>query len=352
MLRTTAQRTGASRVQSFRQAAALLLVTTAWGQDDKKLEHAEFPASGKPLTGVVVDANGENIYATTSDGTLRAWGVRKRDSSWGVECELPVKARLINQAAKGREPFVIPLAVGRKILILTTGDSVAFTAYDLATGQRVGGHGGPPHADQCTGLVCDPRDRWTWLGTDGGTVTRFLPRKIGGFWQRHLGNDGVSSMALDNKGDLLAVGGCDGSIRFVDSKSTKIDKKRVLKNHSEAVTALAWGRRGMFIMSGDAEGGLLVSSHANGEVRCRVEGHDATLRTLAVHPSGKWSASGDADGNILLWDSSLGKVLRRATHPGMERGGVFYLAFVERGRRLLSAAGTKLLLWDVSNIGN
>ena len=51
-------------------------------------------------------------------------------------------------------------------------------------------------------------------------------------------------VALDGKGKQLAVGGADGTVRFVNASSAKRDEKKVLENHGAPITALTWDGKG------------------------------------------------------------------------------------------------------------
>lgn len=82
------------------------------------------------------------------------------------------------------------------------------------------------------------------------------------------------------------------------------------------------------------------------EMITRLE-HSAIPRSLDFHPNGQWLISGHADGSILLWDV----VARKRTANFNEHSApVYTVAFSSDGKRTASAGGDgSIIIWDAEH---
>jgi hypothetical protein len=303
---------------------------------------------------------GKTLFAITQDAggtvSLRAYDC-KRDA-----CVWTAKISAANHY----------VALGSKLIFTCSGSGsgpMMMSLYDRATGQGRDSRGVllSRYEGTTTGIVADARDRWAWLGNDKGLVARLVPGEPKQSTSRLLDNGGVRVLALDPEGKTLAVGGADGTLRFVDVSSTpRVDDKRVWKGHAAPVTTIAWSDNGSLVVSGDESGRVLIRATASGTERGAWQVHAGAIQCLALHPKGTWFASGDATGSVRCTDTKSGKELAQVALPkatgaaGEPKGavrfaetkiGVAGLAFVEAGDRLVAAGYNLLCSIDVSAFG-
>jgi eukaryotic-like serine/threonine-protein kinase len=72
-----------------------------------------------------------------------------------------------------------------------------------------------------------------------------------------------------------------------------------------------------------------------------LNGHTATVMSVAFSPDGQRVASGSFDGTARIWDSATGKELLT-----LDAGQVQSLAFSPDGQRLATGSGTGIRIWD------
>lgn len=180
-------------------------------------------------------------------------------------------------------------------------------------------------------------------------MTRVSPED--GAWSvRTMENGGVTSAARDPNERLVAVGGRDGSIRFLNPVSARRDEKKVLEGHAAPVTALAYDDRASALASGDEEGVVHLWRVRGGRSLWTAEGRGSAVTALAVHRKGEWLAAGFADGSIVLHGTKDGAAL--ATLQEADAGkSVSSLVVLDKGSTLAAAAGeTSVSLWDLSEL--
>jgi len=153
---------------------------------------------------------------------------------------------------------------------------------------------------------------------------------------------------MDPKGKTLAVGGEDGTLRFVGAKSASVDDKKVFQAHEGPVLAIALDPKTAHVISGSKGGSLSVWRYASNKVKHELRGHEADITSLVVDSKGKRFASGDAAGHVLVWNLAKGKLLVELELEGAITG----LVFIEKGKTLATTAADSVMvtLWDVSKL--
>lgn len=122
--------------------------------------------------------------------------------------------------------------------------------------------------------------------------------------------DFIRSLAIDNRGKLLAIGSEDGSIILWDLKGGQPDGAP-LDQHSASVASLAFSPDGATLASGGADQALIlwdIGSHQS--IAGPISGAANTLTALAFNPSDDL-ASGDKAGNLFKWYTSASSWIER-----------------------------------------
>jgi hypothetical protein len=119
----------------------------------------------------------------------------------------------------------------------------------------------------------------------------------------------------------------------------------VLEGHDNAVQALAYAPRAMYLASGSADATVRLWSIESLKQKRRYSANDEYVTAVAFSPSDRMLAGGSFDGRIRLWSAlSLRRLRSLSGHTGEITG----LAFVRTGEELVSASkdGT-VRLWDL-----
>jgi WD40 repeat protein len=164
-------------------------------------------------------------------------------------------------------------------------------------------------------------------------------------------NQTIMALAFSPDGNFLAFGGTEKIVQIMDMRSRKIwgtfDCKsgyirRLVFLPNKKAVAVACGE---VIQIWDVETGKKVNS---------LEGHQSSLRALALSPDGKTLASGSWDGAIKLWDLQKNKEIQSLLR---HKGTAYALAFSPDGKHLVSGGGWydqsgELMLWKILKTTN
>ncbi|HEX6097485.1 MAG TPA: hypothetical protein VF432_14240 [Thermoanaerobaculia bacterium] len=153
------------------------------------------------------------------------------------------------------------------------------------------------------------------------------------------GADATPAVAFSPKGDRLASGGEDGTIRIWDAKSWKL--LRTIDRDGERVAALAYTPDGARLFSSDGAVIRRWDPATGQESGPPLDAKRGNVEALAMHPGGRWLAAGYASG-AMAWD--LGQQPPRATPLPVDasrRGSP--LAFNGDGERMAVVEGGRTL---------
>jgi WD40 repeat protein len=210
-------------------------------------------------------------------------------------------------------------------------------------------------------------------------------RKPSGEFAGHEG--GIQAMAVSPKGDLLATGGDDKTVRLWSLPSGT--QKAKLTGHNSPVVHVAVGPDGEVASAGNPldRNTIIIWDVETGRPRATIPGEKRTVLALAFSPDGRYVASSHWE-TVKVWDAATGaehyskeyrpgvvhalafspdsktlyagaingtihvtdveKKADRATWKG-HRARVSSLAFAPGGRKLLSAGVIDAKLWDVAS---
>lgn len=282
------------------------------------------------ITQLALGPKARVFYTANVTGEVRAYDLKKGELLW-----------------KNPPGPVAELALGTSLLAYTSG-LTAFQALDPKTGEKsAGGIGAPNLLSKSTCLVVGKKDRWVWIGTEEGVMTRLSPGNVNGWSTRAMKNGGVECAALNPAAKVLAVGGRDGSVRFVGHKSANVDDKKFFESRGGALSTLAFGPKGKLLVTGGQDGALRVWKMASGKVQLELETDSAPIESLAVDPKAKWFAAAQG-GQVTIRDLAKGETLATLTRASEEE--IVGLAILGKGKMLLAAGGTNVTLWDISEL--
>lgn len=257
------------------------------------------------------------------------------------------------------------MAAGTKVVVVAERYQVGlmWQCYDVVKGDKVRMPQGAVLSGKATVVVVDERDPYVWMGTDEGMVGRLLRGSPRDYTTIGLGNGGVCSLTLAPKSNNCVVGGADGTLRFLDWNTCKVEGKP-WQGHTGAVTAVLQDEKTGCLISADETGRVLVRAET-GKERVAFQAHQAAVQCIAVHGKRGWIATGDASGNVRLFRLDKGTELAAMSKPRAEADpsipgkdaraagggrGLAGLAFVEDGARLIAAGDKSVVAFDLSQV--
>lgn len=277
--------------------------------------------------------DGRRLLSASSDRTVRVW-----DATPWQEGQTPGERRVL----RGHEEQVIGVGVesdGRRIPSLSYDKVVKL--WDPETGQLQTSEKADRRHGHFHSFAVGPKA--LALGTSSGAVVLADPatgREIGvclGF-----GGGPVKGLAFSPDGEQLAAAEFRNTVKVWNVATRQ--PIHVLKGHSEAVVAVAYG--GDWLASASYDQTAKLWDARTGQERFTLEGHTSRLTAIAIRPDGARVATAANDGTIKLWDTATGKELKQL-HDHTAAVGA--LAFSPDGSRLASASDDwTVKLWDVS----
>ncbi|MHC4877820.1 MAG: WD40 repeat domain-containing protein [Planctomycetota bacterium] len=132
----------------------------------------------------------------------------------------------------------------------------------------------------------------------------------------------VQSVTWNDRGDLLATGHQDGSVRLWDVDSGQ--ELRRLDGHSGYVWSVSFSADGSRLASGSGDKSVRLWDVDSGQELRRLDGHSDYVRSVAFSADGSRLASGSDDKSVRLWDVDSGQELRRLHVGSTVRSVMFH----------------------------
>lgn len=157
---------------------------------------------------------------------------------------------------------------------------------------------------------------------------------------------------LSDDGQTFAYGLVGGDVRIYRSGASE---PSVLRHHTAQVNSVAFSPGAKCLASGAADGSLALWNLDTEETEWSTAAHEGIIGSIAFSSDGKTLATGGQDKKVKLWEVTTGAVLGEFdTRDGGTSGSpVWSIAFSGDGRRL--ATGTTgdigVLVWDIQNRG-
>lgn len=144
---------------------------------------------------------------------------------------------------------------------------------------------------------------------------------------------GVSSAAVDARGERIALGCDDGSVR-VHALTDGAELAR-WDGHGAAVCALAFDETGEWLASGSADHSVLVRELASGRLVQRLWGHTGRISGLALERGSGLLVSSSWDGSARSFSLASGRELARLDGAGVQQTAIA----LERGGARFATGG-------------
>jgi GTPase SAR1 family protein/predicted MPP superfamily phosphohydrolase len=143
----------------------------------------------------------------------------------------------------------------------------------------------------------------------------------------------------------LASGSDDNTVRLWDAASGR--ERLRLEGHSASVLSLAWSPDGSTLASGSADKTVRLWNAASGRELHKLQGHLDWVGSVAWSPDGSTLASGSDDKTVGLWDAASGRGRHRLEgHSGRVKS----LAWSPDGSTLASGSfDNTVRLWDTAS---
>lgn len=295
-----------------------------------------------PIHKIAFSPNGRTLASTSSDGTLRLWGV--------------ANGRQIRATSIGRRGHVGPLSFGRD------GKTVSWATADFEGRQPAsrcwdarGGQVARQVALRGPGLV---RPLAFWPGKD------LIVAQIGhgdlGFWDATTGDQirrlrtsdqGVTrAVVIASDGTRLASGGDSGTVEIWDA-ATLAPRSR-FRASADSIQSVSFSPKGEYVCTAGMDGIMRIwvadtSREYQRSAAPKSDGESA-VRAVAWSPDGRCLVFGGDDNHVHVWDVQVGREIRQL--HGHEKG-ITDLVYSLDGRLLVSgSADGTALVWDQTEI--
>jgi WD40 repeat protein len=356
-------------------------MSVAWSPDGKTLASASWdrtirlwgPTTGRELRRFVGHTSAVMCAAFSPDGKTLVSGGNGGDPGnvrvWDVATG---KERLALKAHDGSVVNAVAVAPdGRSFASGGGGNgAVTLTLWDLTTGKELRQLGGKDNGVHSVAFSPDGKVLAAAYGSLGwfGRPPAMRPPTPGGLvrlWDVGTGKElhtlkgygnGVRSVAFAPDGKRLVSGSHDGTVRVWDAVTGKELRKidvpvrgrpsdpKGMAVDRGGVYAVAFGRDGKAVASGDFDGTVYLWDAATGRRLHTLAGHGREVVGVAFAPDGKKLASASWDNTLRLWDVATGRGLHDfRAHAGT----VNAVAVAPDGRLAATAGGDRALrLWS------
>jgi WD40 repeat protein len=294
--------------------------------DKKVAEVLRFEHSAA-VTGVAFSPDSEHAAAACADGTIRLWNfeaAREIQRFAGHEatemrlCFLPDGRRIVSgsndktvrvwDVESGRElrrmdagVLILSLAVSPDGRFAATGDSDSTIGlWDLYTVGEMCVMAG--HTDNVNGVAFSADGRRIVSGSDDQTV-RVWDAGRGTELMRFETGSGVGSVALSpDSRYALSGGGLASGLGLWDVETgQQIPMVGGLPSDRVMVTSVAISPDGQLAIWGDILGRVHVAALGARQESARMEGHEGSIRSVAISPDQLLIVSGGKDRTMRLW---------------------------------------------------
>ena len=160
---------------------------------------------------------------------------------------------------------------------------------------------------------------------------------------------GAQRFAFSSDETVIATGdgyqNLAGTVRTWDVASGKL--RWAQAGHLHGISALAFNPNGKMIASAGSDGTIILWNSVTGKQLANLAAHKDSVKALCFSPDGFLLASAGDDKRICLWDMKTEQLLRTLTG---HQQAISSVAFMLDGKTLASASwDLTVKLWDVGN---
>jgi WD40 repeat protein/serine/threonine protein kinase len=270
-------------------------------------------------------SDGSRILAGGRDMTLRIWDVRGRP----IIPDLALaKIRPVRKQMKSERKFKAIVEAAKKAM--KRGD-FATAYYMLRDSQTLQGY---ERSDVTLDLIFRLKDYGKRLGIHGG-------------WKRKSVEilSGVMDVAFSSSAIGFLTAQSDHTVRMWSTKTG--DCVKILKGHSNLVTAVRFGVSGREAASGSDDRTVRTWDLNSGKNLLTLKGHTESVSAVAYAPDGAALVSGSWDRTLRLWRLPDGSLAR--TFKGHE-DKISSVRFVGNSEYIVSAGYDGIVkMWETSS---
>jgi WD40 repeat protein len=262
-------------------------------EDDKSeaMRRSRYLLTAKRALAVAFSRDGTTVSAEIPGEGIRRWDAR----TGGVRAQIP--------RAKSSDDAVLAFSSDGDFVVETTADGVRLR--DLLNGntKQI-----PLDTDDSISALALSPDNRTLITADETGLVHIWDIETGGSKKTIPIGQQVTAVAIDTRGQLLAVARADRSIVLWDLKTGAIRSE--FRKHEDVVNALAFSTDGNTLASGGDDRTAILWDLASGKAKRTLKGHDLTVTSLAFSPDGLTLASGSGNAAVVLWNVTTGKLDR------------------------------------------
>jgi len=166
--------------------------------------------------------------------------------------------------------------------------------------------------------------------------------KLGSVMHLATATSPITSVAVGEKGSVLAAGSADGGVRVWRTSGAGAG---TFHAHRGAVTALAFSPDGRILATGGKDALLKLWSATGGHLLHVLRGHTGGITSVAFSADGRFVVSGSLDADARVWSVADGRPIHRLHgHFGLVRSA----EFSPDGRWIVTAGPATAGLWAAS----
>ncbi|MBI4851329.1 MAG: serine/threonine protein kinase [Acidobacteria bacterium] len=324
------ERAELSRISDLDLEASELLVhtTNSYSNEIKLQEIATLQGHEHVVKAVSYTPDGKYLISCSSDGAIKIWDLKKKR---------------VRGALHGHELAVNALAVSPngKMLASTSSDG-SVKIWDIASEKEIASF--DKYQGSLRSVAFSPNNKLLVLANDANIELWDISSK-----ERQAVFEGhirlVEDLEFSHDGNFVISGGVDETIKIWDINKKSLVGTISCPNH--CVNTLANSVDGI-VATGGKDSTIRLWDVTSRSELALLEGHEASIRTIAFSARGDYLVSGDWDGIIKLWDTATGVSV---TSVEAHESAILTVAFSPDEKQIASAGYDQIIkLWNVEGL--